>query len=87
MIRSVEIELDTETGAISVGSPPAAEENAEADQAEDKSYLQPSGSLAEALQTAKDLLSNPQQPGQRAAQQSGFESVDQGRSMAGMMDG
>ena len=63
---TVEIEIDTDSGAVMVGvEPPDESAGAPMDQGaapavEDKSYLQPANSVDEALSTAKDLLTNPQ---------------------------
>lgn len=51
-----EIELDTETGEVMAGVCPPEEEYNPEDVAEDKSYLQPVGSVDEALAAAKDAL-------------------------------
>lgn len=51
-----EIEMDTETGQVLAGVCPPKEESSPEDMAEDKSYLQPVGSVDEALAKAKDAL-------------------------------
>lgn len=56
-IICVEIELDTDTGAVTVGVCPPEEESMQDDQAKDKAYMQPAQSVEDALGTAKDLLS------------------------------
>jgi len=59
MAICVEIEVDDQ-GQVTVGVSPPGQESSAPDQQEDKSYMQPAKSVQDALQTANDLLTNPQ---------------------------
>lgn len=65
----VEIEIDDQ-GQVMVGVDPEKEEAPEP-----KGYMQPAQSVEDALQTAKDLLTNPQaQAAQAAPAQPGMDA-------------
>lgn len=80
-------------GQVMVGLEPPGEEMAEGGMegapAEDESYLSPAGSVDEALQVAKDLLTNDQVPPEEgdAAFDRGYQKASgpQGVDMKGLM--
>ena len=81
----VEIELDTETGAVMVGvEPPESYEDGV-----DKSYLQPAASVDEAINTARGMLQSDQSADVMAAKENRLTGMRKGymRAKMGPMGG
>lgn len=83
MKTCVEIELDTDSGQITVGPCEPSEEKA----GEGETGMQPAKDIDSALQMAKDMLTNPQaQAGQQGADQgAGPAAAPGGGQMMGRM--
>lgn len=74
----VEVELDTDSGQVTVGVCPPEEETGEM-----KDYMKPAQDIESALAIAKDLLTNPQ--AQTAAAAPGPAMAPGGGQMMGKM--
>lgn len=76
----VEIEMDTDSGQVTVGVSPPEEETGEP-----KGYMKPAQDIDSALAMAKDLLANPPAQGAEAGQEMGPAMAPGGGQMMGKM--